>query len=389
MSFYDLNIKTFLNSTLEMQKSWTINRKWCGNFLFNYVRESCPNLLDEIFSVIESNKIKFVGFSVFNTNRIFVKNLIKLIKQKFPFVKIIAGGPEIFSISLTDFSRLRNADYYVTGEGEIPLYQILVKKSREKYFNFQELKELNHLPDFNCFDFTLYPRKNTVPTFFGKGCINKCKFCAERLLYRSYRHKNIDFFIDEILSYKSLYNAKWIVFYDSMLNVNLPIFEELLTSMIEKKLDIQWEAQIGIRKDMKEELFYKVKESGCINLFIGLESGSMEILKKMGKPFTPDDASLFFKKLHTAKIHFEISIIIGYPGETQKDFEKTIEFIDKNIEFIPKIGQVSIYRKYPGIISEEISREERRLALKRLEKLINFFEKNKIKYTKSYINNLL
>ena len=387
--FLDLNNIAFKLALPEMQKSWTINRIFTTNFLFEYYFNKNFEIFEQIINTINKNKINFVGFSVFNTNRYFVVETANHIKRKFPKVKIIFGGPEVFAIKLEGYKNLDFVDYFVTGEGEIALKKIITGLSTKNIFEFEEKKEINFFPDFNDFDLNEYPRKKALPVLFGRGCINKCNFCSERLLYKYYRHKDENFFIDELFYYKEKFGIEWITFYDSMLNANIKSFEKVLDLMIKRKLQLKWDAQIGIRNDMNDEVFSKMKEAGCINLFIGLESGSDIILSKMNKNFTTAIARNFFKKLKDANLHFEISLIIGYPDETEEDFKKTLSFLDENINLIPKIAQVSIFKNYPGISARKTTEYEEKKSMKKLEFFINFLENKKIPYTKSYINNLI
>jgi anaerobic magnesium-protoporphyrin IX monomethyl ester cyclase len=387
--FIDINNIAFNLASSEMKKSWTINRVFTGNFLFEYFFNNHFGIFEKILNIIEKNKINFLGFSVFNTNRNFVIQTASFLKKNSSSIKIIFGGPEVFAFKLGGYKELELVDYLVVGEGELVLKKIITELPAQKIFEFEEQKEINFFPDFSDFNLDNYPRKNALPVIFGRGCINKCNFCSERLLYKYYRHKDENFFIDELLYYKEKFGIEWITFYDSMLNANIKSFEKVLDLMIERRLNLKWDAQIAIRNDMCDEIFFKMKEAGCINLFIGLESGSDNILSKMNKNFTTEIAKSFFKKLKGAKLHFEISLIIGYPDETEKDFRKTLSFIEENMELIPKIAQVSIFRNYPGITARKTTEYEEKESMKKLEFFVNFLENKKIPFTRSYINNLI
>jgi radical SAM superfamily enzyme YgiQ (UPF0313 family) len=387
--FVDLNNIAFNFASLEMKRSWTINRTFTGNFLFEYCFKDHFEIFEKVIETIDKNKINFVGFSVFNTNRFFAIEMARFLKKNFKKVKIIFGGPEVLTIKFEGYRYPDFVDYFVMGEGEIALKKIITEDPLENIFEFEEQKDINFFPDFSDVDLNDYPRKNALPVIFGRGCVNKCNFCSERLLYKYYRHKDENFFIDELLYYKEKFGIEWITFYDSMLNANIKSFEKVLDLMIERRLNLKWDAQIAIRNDMCDEIFFKMKEAGCINLFIGLESGSDNILSKMNKNFTTEIAKSFFKKLKGANLHFEISLIIGYPDETEKDFRKTLSFIEENMELIPKIAQVSIFRNYPGITARRTTEYEEKESMKKLEFFVNFLENKKIPFTRSYINNLI
>jgi threonylcarbamoyladenosine tRNA methylthiotransferase MtaB len=133
-----------------------------------------------------------------------------------------------------------------------------------------------------------------------------------------------------------------------------------------------------------------MKQAGCFNLFIGLETASDAVLKRIQKGITRNDALTFFEKMKGAGLHFEISLITAFPGETEKEFEETCAFIKQHKEMIPKIAQVNPYVPYEGtMLGEANPHVDETLGKKRVRRLVELFEKEKIPYTKSYIGNLL
>ncbi len=385
-AFYDLNAFLYRESSEDIKKRWTLNKNISEEDFFNFYFLNYYKYFEEILNLIENLKVEVVGFSLFNINRYFTFKTISFLKKKFPFLKIIVGGPETFRFYIENSFDYSLVDCYVVGEGEKGLLEFF-KDKEKKLFIFDSFKELNFFPDFKDFDLSLYRRKKALPVMFGRGCINKCNFCAERLLFKPYKFHSVNIMNDMISFYKKEYGINAITFYDSMLNANLNMFDRLLDVIL--PFNIKWDAQIAIRKDMEEEIFYKMKESGCINLFIGLEAGSDSLLKKMGKNFSIKDAINFFKILNKAKIYFEVSLIIGYPDETEEEFNETLNFLRENKGLIPKIAQVSIFKNYPGINARKITKEEEYVALKRFEIIADFLEKNGFNYTSSYLNNLI
>ena len=82
-----------------------------------------------------------------------------------------------------------------------------------------------------------------------------------------------------------------------------------------------------IRADMDIKLLDKMKKAGCVLLNYGVESGSGSILESMGKPYSAKDAETVIKNTSKAGIDVVLNFIVGYPGETEDDFQKTLDFI--------------------------------------------------------------
>jgi len=192
--------------------------------------------------------------------------------------------------------------------------------------------------------------------------------------------------IEEIQYHRSKNKTDSFVFHDSLINGDLEKLEELCDKMIKCFGSVKWEAQIAVHNSMPLALFKKMKKSGCYNLFVGLESGCTRTLKNMNKGFTPQNAVNFFKKLNAAGLFFGVSVIIGYPGETEADFRESMDFIIKNKPLIPKIEQVNPFTYYDGTTADKKADKN---ALKRLDIFIKEIKSNGFKYTNAFLGNLM
>ena len=101
--------------------------------------------------------------------------------------------------------------------------------------------------------------------------------------------------------------------------------------------------------DMSDDLINCYKDVKKLVPFLHLpaQSGSNKILKKMNRKYTANEYLKIVKKLREIYPDFEFSsdFIVGYPGEQEEDFEKTIDFI-KKVKFINSYSFV--YNKRPG-----------------------------------------
>ncbi len=338
-----------------------------------------------------------VGFSCYKSNLETAVLLAKKIRSLNKNIKIIFGGPQIawlyFKHNNNIPQRLRQiADLIVIGEGEKAILDFLNMRHKDKIISFEEIDDLNNY-DFDYayrqLDRNNYPRTSSVSLISTRGCIRKCNFCSERLLYKKFRKRTVDDVIEEIVIHKEKGAANFI-FHDSMLNADLAFLEELCDKIIERFGSIPWEAQMGIRPDMSERLCRKIKQSGCYNIFIGLESGSSNILKKMRKGFNPEQAVDFFTKLKQAGLSFGVSLIVGYPGEKEHDFKESLRFLIDNKDIIPKIEQVNPFVYYEGTdVDKNSDFYHNRQLPNRVEYFIERLKEHRFKMTKAFLNNLV
>lgn len=385
---YDLNNKIYQNITPEFKKDWTINKKYIEKDFFDFCFQNFNNYFQELLDIIEKEKIKFIGFTVLKSNRLFSFYTVQFIKKFFKDIKIIWGGPEVFTINLENFKNLENIDFFVIGEGERAIIEIVENNFNNRIFKFYQLDNINFFPKYENLNLSSYPGKRRIPILSSRGCINKCLFCSERLLYKNYRIRDPENVFEEIYYHYKNNNIQWFTFYDSIFNGDLNNIDKLMDLILKNKLEIKWDAQIYI-KDMDLELMKKMKKSGCINLFIGFENGSDKILKLMNKNFTSNDAYCFFYKLNKAQLNFEISLIINYPEETEEDFKQTTDFLLNNKNIIRKIAQINTFKNYPGTCVKIPDNYDEKQGQIRVNKLIRILKRNKIKFTNSYINNLI
>ena len=86
-------------------------------------------------------------------------------------------------------------------------------------------------------------------------------------------------------------------------------------------------------KDLSDELIETMKQSKkiCRHLHLPLQSGSSTILKKMNRNYTKEQYLALVEKLRNAipDIAVTTDIIVGFPGETEEDFEETMDVVRK------------------------------------------------------------
>ena len=124
-----------------------------------------------------------------------------------------------------------------------------------------------------------------------------------------------------------------------------------------------------------------------------LQSGSDKILNKMNRRYTNNEYRILFKKLKKAMPDCSITtdIIVGFPNETEEDFEETLK-IYNDLKF--DLAYTFIYSKREGtpaaMIKDNISLEEKEKRLQRLNKVVNKYAKeNNLKYVGKIVSVLI
>lgn len=192
-------------------------------------------------------------------------------------------------------------------------------------------KIVENLPSERKFDF-----KSGVNITFG--CNNFCSYCIVPYVRGRERSRNPEDIVAEIRELV----ADGVV--EIMLlgqNVNSygktlenPISFAQLLEMIE---EVEGLKRIRFMtphpKDLSDELIEVMKHSKkiCKHMHLPLQSGSTEILKKMNRVYTKEQYLEVAKKIKTAisDVSLTTDIIVGFPGETEEDFNETLDVVEQ------------------------------------------------------------
>jgi tRNA-2-methylthio-N6-dimethylallyladenosine synthase len=128
-------------------------------------------------------------------------------------------------------------------------------------------------------------------------------------------------------------------------------------------------------------------------IHLPIQSGSNRILKLMGRKYTKEDYLILFDKIKAKIPNASITtdIIVGFPGETDEEFQETIDIVNK-CKF--DLAFTFIFSKREGTpafkMEDNISKETKKQRLQELNKLVNYYAKeNNIKYLDKIVPVLL
>ncbi len=126
-------------------------------------------------------------------------------------------------------------------------------------------------------------------------------------------------------------------------------------------------------------------EKICHHFHLSLQSGNNETLKRMNRRYTTEDFEEVVKRIRNTyrDCILTTDIIVGFPGETEEEFEKTYNFLEKIKFYKMHVFKYSVRKgtkaaQMPSQVSPNVKEERSR-------KLIELSDKNEIEYLKSYI----
>ncbi len=186
----------------------------------------------------------------------------------------------------------------------------------------------------------------------SRGCPYDCAFCTVTHYFGNrFRYRDPADILAEIRSFP----RKLVIFLDDNLLGDPAMARPVLEGMAE--LGIRWGSQTSLRFAEDRELLKLVARSGCIGLFVGIESvtGPYALLAKSAGQTSQAE---LMKRVSDAGIILETSFIFGFDDHDQSIFEKTLRFVEGCAASVPTFNLLT---PYPGTRLFQQYDQERRL----------------------------
>ncbi len=328
---------------------------------------------EELKEIITSFDPSLAGISIMTPSyprAVEICNLIKLLNKK---IVTVFGGHHVSAIGKEVLYQSSNTDFAVMGEGEVTLHELvqslesarshyteikgLVWRDTEGNIHTNESREL--ISDIDSLPF---PARDLVDTDkfrlhsyidFGKksttmittrGCPYKCAFCSSWLTMGTrYRFRSVENIMQEV---KELVNEgiDHIVFEDDTMALKRDRIMSICEEFMKMPNRPTWYCLTRV-DTMDYELAKKFKAAGCKMVNFGIESGSPEVLKMIGKKISLDKAVEAIKACKKAGLRTQCTFIVGFPIDTEITMDMTYK-IAKKID--PTIAIFFPLTPYPG-----------------------------------------
>ncbi|MBA4389221.1 MAG: B12-binding domain-containing radical SAM protein [Verrucomicrobia bacterium] len=179
-----------------------------------------------------------------------------------------------------------------------------------------------------------------------RGCPNNCSFCVPAACYgQNVRHRPVDSVVAEIKTLKEKYGRRWIGFTDDNLTADREYAKQLFKALI--PLRIRWASQVCIDIAKDFELLDLAAESGCVALFMGLESPRQEALREAGKPFMCSEYPALLGNIRDRNIAIIASFTIGYDTDDEQVYDDIVTFCGRHAIEFPLFVALMAYKGVP------------------------------------------
>jgi len=316
--------------------------------------------LAQIKGEIEQRKPDAVGiagpFTCQIGNTIQVSRIVKEVNPK---IQTVVGGPHVTLVPKEFLEEASDVDVVVMGEGEYAMLELAEAFEQKRQMSeikgiayrrngdvsvnptrpfIENLDELPY-PAYDLVDMEYYLSQNKVgyrsfqkraiSMITSRGCPFNCCFCAVHLhMGQGFRAHSAEYILDHLQYVVEKYKVEHVFFEDDNLTLNVKRFEAICDGIIERKLRIGWETPNGVRADcLNLDLLKKMKRSGAVSVFVGVESGDQEILDRVVcKSLDLNKVVEFAKNAKSIGLKTGAFYIIGFPGETKANMKRTVDF---------------------------------------------------------------
>ena len=325
------------------------------------------------------------------------RQMLRRMKEKNPSTIVVAVGCYA-QVAKKELAKIPEIDLVLGNNEKVEIVKY-VEEYINNHINNVELDDVMYSKEFSDFGDVTYTEKTRAVIKIQDGCDRFCSYCIipyARGRVRSRKPENIISEITQIASkgikevvitgiHIASYGKDFAMSKDSKLtNYRLiDLLEEINEIQGIQRIRLGSIEPLLITVEFVERL--KKLEKICHHFHLSLQSGCDETLKRMNRRYTTEQFKEIVRLLRNAysDVNLTTDIIVGFPGETDEEFNKTYQFL-KEIKFYkmhifkysPRKGTKAAVM--PNQINGDIKEE-------RSKKLIELSDRNEIEYNKSYI----
>jgi radical SAM superfamily enzyme YgiQ (UPF0313 family) len=304
---------------------------------------------EKLAAALDSFRPDAVGAASVTMNFYQAAAIIQDVKRHNPRIVTMMGGPHVsFDIEST-LRSYPELDLVVVGEGEQTLSELVpVLTSPQEW---EKISGIAFRKDGGIFvtparpliedlDALPLPARHLLPMsrylalgypvsiITSRGCPNKCIFClGRRMVGHKGRFRNPKLVVDEIEQILA-YGFTRINIADDLFTASKQRVNVLCEEILRRGVKFAWSAFARVNT-VDREILAVMKKAGCDAISFGIESGNPEMLKRIRKGITIEQAREATRICKEADITTHASFMVGLPGETPETLTQTARFAEE------------------------------------------------------------
>lgn len=328
---------------------------------------------EELMELIRLFEPAIMGISVMTPSYPGSVKVCNMIKAHDENIVTVLGGHHISAIGKEVMEQSPMTDFGVIGEGEVTFHELVQELEKETPDfarvngltwrdgdgNIQVnacrelIKDIDSIPlpardlvdtdRFRLHSYIDFGKKSSTMTT-SRGCPYKCAFCSSWLTMGArYRFRSVENIMEEVRELVTD-GVDHIVFEDDTMALKRDRIMAICDELIKMPNRPTWYCLTRV-DTMDDELARKFYAAGCRMVNFGIESGSPEVLKMIGKKISLDRAVEAIRACRNAGLRTQCTFIVGFPIENEKTFAMTYDIATK---INPTIAIFFPLTPYPG-----------------------------------------
>jgi len=291
-----------------------------------------------------------VGFSTTTSGFPNGYEIATVLKKASPEIQTIFGGPHISAMGGALLEKYENIDVLCVGEGELTFSEVANGKPLSSIDGivFRDNGKVvtnsvrSYISDLDTLPFPAYeklegfPKKYHLPLFSSilkpgatmitsRGCPYQCSFCDRSVFKNKFRYNSAEYIYDHICHLNKRFKVQHIIIYDDLFTTKRDRIIELCELLIKKPLKMNFNCMVRAGH-IDDELLSLLKQSGFLQLSIGIESGDPEVLQSIKPGVNMEAVRQDVIKIQAHGLRAKGLFIMGLPGETETTIQKTSDF---------------------------------------------------------------
>ncbi len=321
---------------------------------------------DDAYAVAAEFRPDLIGMTLFTYNALTGYRLARRLGGLGAL--LVAGGPHPTIVPEEPLGR--GFDVSVKGEGELVILELANAVDdgvRPSGVHTQEaIEDLDalHFPHTSegCYDPRQYhPDITVVPggMMTSRGCPARCTFCANYVTGRAYRWRSSDNVIAEMRGLAQAHGVRHFPFFDDAFTAGKPRLEALCAAIeIDPVLrGCTWTC-ITPGNMVRAKDLAMMRRAGCVAINFGLESGDLDVLRRIGKGVRPERVRDAVRAARAAGMITVVNFMFGFPGEGVDALLRTRDFMETLAPDTDFFNNRGVLVPFPGTAIYDAHHEE-------------------------------
>jgi anaerobic magnesium-protoporphyrin IX monomethyl ester cyclase len=191
----------------------------------------------------------------------------------------------------------------------------------------------------------------------ARGCPYRCNWCAKPTWGRTYHVRPVENVVAEVEALRSRYQPDRLWFTDDIFAIKPAWLAAYRAAVQPRPLPFRCLTRVDLVKD--PTYVRDLAEAGCVEVWVGAESGSDAVLERMDKDASVEEIRRASALLRDHGIRRGFFLQLGYPGETAADVDRTLAMVR---ELKPEEIGVSVSYPLPGTVFHERTKHRLRAS---------------------------